>query len=465
VGLIKSESGSICTDFTVNYSGQLTRITAGGIYTGTVTANQVVVSSTDNLDDRLVTINNSIISLSSTTSNHSNSITTNTNNLTALGSRVTSVETANGTQNTRLTNIEAGQITLSSNTAGVIAGLTLTSSTLMAQSGAYGIQISGNPSAVPIWVGNSTYTTPVFTVDWAGKLTATNADITGKVTAASGVIGGWTISSAGLQSEGGGGVMLFNTASSNADWLYAGPSWGTYNFRVTRNGTLYATNANITGAITATSGTFSGTVVANSIIQSSTITANSNSSIAGSLNSTTGRHNGTQYGTTYGSLSTNSGSFGGSLNSTTGSHNGSLNSSSGYLASILYEQNYERLRFYGTVRSESFYTLGTVFYGALSSLSDIRKKTNVELASSEFADFIYKVPIITYELKERLGEQKIGINATELNESDDHNIKRYLVSVDNEGFLNADYSSLHTMSVLAIQDINNRLKKIEGQLL
>ena len=67
----KSEQGEISTPYNVNYQGQLTYITPNGIYTGMLTASQIVVagttaSPTEDLEQRLVTINNNAINLSST---------------------------------------------------------------------------------------------------------------------------------------------------------------------------------------------------------------------------------------------------------------------------------------------------------------------------------------------------------------------------------------------------------------
>ena len=67
----KSEQGEVATPYNVNYQGQLTYITPNGIYTGMLTASQIVVtgttaSPTEDLEQRLVTINNNAINLSST---------------------------------------------------------------------------------------------------------------------------------------------------------------------------------------------------------------------------------------------------------------------------------------------------------------------------------------------------------------------------------------------------------------
>ena len=76
----KSEEGQSATPYNVNYAGQLTYITPNGIYTGMVTANQIVVTGSiaqpdETLETRLVTINNGVINLSSTLSAKTTKIT------------------------------------------------------------------------------------------------------------------------------------------------------------------------------------------------------------------------------------------------------------------------------------------------------------------------------------------------------------------------------------------------------
>ena len=76
----KSEEGQSATPYNVNYAGQLTYITPNGVYTGMVTANQIVVTGSiaqpdETLETRLVTINNGVINLSSTLSAKTTKIT------------------------------------------------------------------------------------------------------------------------------------------------------------------------------------------------------------------------------------------------------------------------------------------------------------------------------------------------------------------------------------------------------
>ena len=62
----KTEEGQTATPYAVNTYGQMTYITPNGIYTGTLTANQIVLASgNETLGDRLTTINSNQISVES----------------------------------------------------------------------------------------------------------------------------------------------------------------------------------------------------------------------------------------------------------------------------------------------------------------------------------------------------------------------------------------------------------------
>ena len=97
----KVEEGQTATPYAINAAGQLTWISPNGIYTGTVTAQQVIVSplsgaTEKDLESRLVTINSNAINLRATTDNNVS----------------------------RLTTIEAGQITLRSDVDGALPKIT-----------------------------------------------------------------------------------------------------------------------------------------------------------------------------------------------------------------------------------------------------------------------------------------------------------------------------------------------------
>lgn len=114
-----------------------------------------------------------------------------------------------------------------------------------------------------------------FSVNYAGKLTAKNADISGTITAKDGSIAGYNIGSGGvfsnalykrvsgngsgedyevgLKATGGSADIAFYVKKSTDDWSSSSDV-----FYVNNSGKLYAQNANITGAITATDGEIAG---------------------------------------------------------------------------------------------------------------------------------------------------------------------------------------------------------------
>ena len=97
----KLERGTEVGEYSTNYAPQLTLLTPTGIYTGTLTAQQVIVSplsgaTEKDLESRLVTINSNAINLRATTDNNVS----------------------------RLTTIEAGQITLRSDVDGALPKIT-----------------------------------------------------------------------------------------------------------------------------------------------------------------------------------------------------------------------------------------------------------------------------------------------------------------------------------------------------
>lgn len=112
-----------------------------------------------------------------------------------------------------------------------------------------------------------------FAVNYAGKLTAKNANITGTITATDGSIAGYNIGSGGsygnaiykrvsgtnaqyevgLKASNGETDLAFYVKESKDNWASS-----SNNFWIRNNGHLYAKNAEIEGKITASSGTISG---------------------------------------------------------------------------------------------------------------------------------------------------------------------------------------------------------------
>ena len=122
-----------------------------------------------------------------------------------------------------------------------------------------------------------------FSVSYAGKMTAKNADITGTITAKAGSIAGYNIGSGGsydnaiykrvdgdgsgvdyevgLKATSGGTDLAFYVKQSEDDW-----ESNSNVFYVRNNGQLYAKNANITGTINATAGNIGGCSISNGVL-------------------------------------------------------------------------------------------------------------------------------------------------------------------------------------------------------
>lgn len=129
---------------------------------------------------------------------------------------------------------------------------------------------------------NVTISSNNFNVNNNGDMTCNNANITGNIKATSGKIAGYTINGnqligsnvgmSGLAGEGWG----FWAGSNNAE---------TAPFKVGHNGTVYASNADITGNVNATSGSFTGSITATSGTFDN-CTVRNNCSVAGNSIST-----------------------------------------------------------------------------------------------------------------------------------------------------------------------------------
>ena len=117
-----------------------------------------------------------------------------------------------------------------------------------------------------------------FAVNYKGKLTAKNADVTGTITtdditATGGTIGGWTISSSKIYAgDANTGVCVMQKPTSSNTYVFAAggtshDSYASCPFRVTKAGKLTATDADIKGKITATSGTIGGCSIEDGVLK------------------------------------------------------------------------------------------------------------------------------------------------------------------------------------------------------
>lgn len=425
---------------------------------------------------------------------------------------------------TRMTNVEAGEITLSTLTNGVLAGMTLSSSMLRATGGGYGVQVSGTSGYLPFYVGDGSFSTTgaQFYVDWSGFLYAKNANIEGTVVATAGMFAGLTISQNTLRAISGDyGVQISGVAGNLP--LYVGDTTFTANgaqFYVDWTGHLYSKSANIEGTFVATGGSIGGLTISDSTLRtardgygvqvsgaagylpfyvgnssfsaagakfyvdwSGYLFANNasikgsiqaGSVIAGQLNDTTGTHRGSHVGSYAGTASTYSGSsLGGSLDYTIGSHNGSINCNTGVLGNVSFNSvGSSLLNFAGAVWCDNFKSRNNVvvdynisYGGTLTHTSDKNLKTDIELPDVDtYLDSFYSLKVKNFVFKnDENKKRRLGIVAQDFIEDNSNNLIKEVV-VPIEGYFHVNYEHLYLMNILATQDLNSRLKRLEEKL-
>ena len=95
-----------------------------------------------------------------------------------------------------------------------------------------------------------------------GKIEASDCELSGKITATSGQIGGFTVTKTKLYGTKDGKTVMMNVPQTGTYVFAAGgsshDSYSDCPFRVTYEGKMYATNAEIKGKVTATSGEIGG---------------------------------------------------------------------------------------------------------------------------------------------------------------------------------------------------------------
>lgn len=234
--------------FTVNYNGALTATSAtidGVIY---ARSGKIGCSSRTSSDGWTIETNR-IYSGNSSTRVELNSATA-TNTTTPTNNNDFAMWAGSNTASSAKFSVSKGGLITAKE--GNIGGWILSSNKLtsdnyrtgMASSGTYRFWAGASPSSTasnPVFTGSS-----YFYVTSTGEMNCRNAIVNGTITADKGTIGGWTITTSGLQNSSG--TIKLSTSS-----LQVGD-----NFSVSSSGRLTANNANITGQITADSGRIGG---------------------------------------------------------------------------------------------------------------------------------------------------------------------------------------------------------------
>ena len=137
-----------------------------------------------------------------------------------------------------------GKVTASS---GAIGGWNIGTGLLEAGSGAEYVALSTADATYRMWAGAAAAASAPFRVSKAGKLFATNAEITGKVTADSGTIGGWSIGDGLLHSGSGTEYVALSTADDTYRIWAGAAAAASAPFRVAKDGRVTMKDAVIAG--------------------------------------------------------------------------------------------------------------------------------------------------------------------------------------------------------------------------
>lgn len=413
---------------TVSSLGQYGTTTIHGnrIETGTITSNHLASTYITSGD------------LSSTLGNYP----TNSQLNTALNSYPTKEQLTTETSTTLIHggNIRTDSITARcinvgelSSIAATIGGFSISDSVLSSGSSSNYVVLSSNPSdSTFIRCGGNTYASSPFAVSKDGTLKATKGEI-----------GGWTIQGgtyAALYYGTAGGTEFYVAPPSSSSLGYiikSTNSSGDLRFSVNKGGNVFCANLEASGTITSWGG----------------------SSLNGTLQGTLGAHSG--------SLGYTTGHHSGALHGTSGYHNGTIYSPSGTLAgksfaaSGVYMNLKGNLMLGSVADSFSILTYGKVYGNAfVNNASDIYYKENVvDPNKDQLIKDIYSVDIKEYNLKTKK-DAEIGVIANDVivNQKE---LAKYTVMPNPDNRLCMSYHDMHTISILAIQDLNERLKKLE----
>lgn len=143
-------------------------------------------------------------------------------------------------------------------TSGEIGGWQIETGRMYTGSGAGRVVLATNDDTYALWAGAEAAAGAPFRVGKNGKMFATDAEITGKVTADGGSIGGWAVEAGQLRAGAGANRVALSTADATyAIWAGAEAA-GSAPFRVGKNGSLFASNADIEGKVKADSGSIGG---------------------------------------------------------------------------------------------------------------------------------------------------------------------------------------------------------------
>ena len=137
----------------------------------------------------------------------------------------------------------SGQVTADS---GKIGGFDIGNGGLYAGNGSSYVGLSATDAAYRMWAGAAAAADAPFRVSNAGKLFATDAEISGKVTAGSGKIGGFDIGGGGLHAGNGSNYVGLSAEDDDYYMWFGAEEAAEAPFRVTKDGAAYLTRLFVT---------------------------------------------------------------------------------------------------------------------------------------------------------------------------------------------------------------------------
>lgn len=276
----------------------------------------------------------------------------------------------------------------------------------------------------------------------------------GSIWSRKGEIGGWRITATNIETSGNGYYVGLLSNAPNGFVIVAGQDAKHYDFYVTSQGRMFCRGGLVNGTHSGTTSSLSGGNYYNGSFSSGSFGGTHSGSFSGSHSGSANFSSGTYRGTHSGySHMSNGSTLGGNELSGTG---GGLKT--GYLNST------GDIYLNGAVERYTYRALLTTS-GWSTSNSDIRLKENVTPMGHRFDSLIYQLPLIRYTYKSDSNHcQQVGVNANFMVKNTPKDFyETFITKHPNNGYYGAQYQSLVPYLIQTIQDLNNRLRKLEGK--
>ena len=276
-----------------------------------------------------------------------------------------------------------------------------------------------------------------------GSLTVNSGQTDGTYFGSLKNVGGSVLNLGGVVKSLGGSITNMAGSLNKTTGIHAGGTTGNHTGSVNSTsikGTLNGTTGSARLTNSALSGSFDGDA-----------RTNNSSSIGGALNQTAGTH--------CGSLQCQSGTIGGQnfYNSSGSLWLNSLSCQQIYTSNNVMAANVIARDLVQSKKVQAEYIKAT--YPVIVG-SDVRLKEELRKIGLDLIKELFQLPIYSFKYKDS-DYRSIGINATELEQKENSKLKEIVLHKDRNGFLSADYMSLASLGLAAIQNLDQRLKELE----